>query len=106
MGAAKTGKNTMTFAKYKKSLTFSLIAAAGLTLFAGAAGAGTVNITSLDGKTQLSGKVMAVSDSTITIDTNAGLIVVNAAAVTCQGTGCPRVSLDDVQPTASPVYWK
>lgn len=96
----------MTLAKYKKSLTLSFVAAAGIALCAGAAGADTVNITSLDGKTKLSGKVMKISDSTMTIDTDAGVIEIDATAVTCTGIGCPRVSLDAVQPTSSPVYWK
>lgn len=96
----------MTFAKYKKSLILSFAAAAGLALSAGAAGADTVNIKSLDGKTQMSGKIIEVSDTTMTIDTDAGLIVVKADAVTCTGIGCPRVALDDVQPTSSPVYWR
>lgn len=61
--------------------------------------AGTVHITSHDGKVMLIGKVVAVEDRMVTVQTEVGPLTFDYDAVSCDGAGCSMLALDEVKPT-------
>ncbi len=68
--------------------------------FAAPAAADTVNISADNGNIVVSGLVVAVTDSTMTVQTDVGPLTFNVEEIKCEGAGCPTLSLDNIRPTA------